>query len=51
MPACAVASNKWTVFIYMLADNDLEQYALLDMEVCSTGGYDNRHCQQLLKWW
>lgn len=29
----AAAPAKWTFFVYMLADNDLEQYGLLDMEV------------------
>jgi len=31
--AAAGILAKWTFFIYMLADNDLEQYGLLDMEV------------------
>jgi hypothetical protein len=34
-PAAAqqVAPTKWVIFIYMLADNDLEQFGLMDMEV------------------
>ncbi len=31
--AGTAAPNRWTVLVYMLADNDLEQYALLDLEV------------------
>jgi len=29
----AAAATKWVVFVYMLADNDLEQFGLMDMEV------------------
>jgi hypothetical protein len=31
----AAAATKWVIFIYMLADNDLEQFGLMDMEVSS----------------
>jgi hypothetical protein len=31
--APAAAATKWVIFIYMLADNDLEQFGLMDMEV------------------
>jgi hypothetical protein len=31
----AAAATKWVVFVYMLADNDLEQFGLMDMEVSS----------------
>jgi hypothetical protein len=34
VPAAA-ADTKWVIFIYMLADNDLEQFGLMDMEVSS----------------
>lgn len=29
----AAAPAKWTFFIYMLADNNLEPFALMDLEV------------------
>lgn len=29
----AAAPAKWTVFVYMLADNNLEPFGLLDLEV------------------
>lgn len=29
----AAAPAKWTFFIYMLADNNLESFALMDLEV------------------
>jgi hypothetical protein len=31
--APAAAATKWVFFVYMLADNDLEQFGLMDMEV------------------
>lgn len=27
------APAKWTIFVYMLADNNLEPFALMDLEV------------------
>jgi uncharacterized membrane protein len=29
----AAAPAKWTIFVYMLADNNLEPFALMDLEV------------------
>jgi hypothetical protein len=39
--AAAAASPKWTFFIYMLADNDLECFAIDDMAV---SGMAYMHC-------
>ena len=32
----ATATTKWTFFVYMLADNDLECFALMNMQVNPT---------------
>lgn len=44
--AAAATATQWTVFIYLLADNDLEQYGLLDMEVCVRA----QHGRQCASW-
>lgn len=40
----AAAATKWVVFVYMLADNDLEQFGLMDMEVSEDNPSQRPQC-------